>query len=131
MFHDMDNPPKIKDTRIKLGGKMLRRLSLSKKIVVLIVSVIFVTGLSVGIFSYFSAKNALQEEVEEKLQSILQNRKKDLTNYLDLIKQDLTFQSKNPFIVEAFRDYQKAWKELGPNPGKTCKSSISRIILTL
>lgn len=94
---------------------MLQTMSLSKKIMVLVVSVILVTGSAVGLFGYFGAKNSLQNEVEDKLQSLLHNRKKNLNDYLELIKQDLNFQSKNPLMIQAFNEYNGAWKEIGQN----------------
>ncbi|MDP1724277.1 MAG: methyl-accepting chemotaxis protein [Alphaproteobacteria bacterium] len=97
---------------------MVQGTSLSKKILILIIATILVTGLSIGLVGYFSAKNIIQDGVEEKLESLLQNRKKNLNDYLSLIQQDLSFQSQNPFIHQAFQDYQKAWQEMGPQTGE-------------
>lgn len=96
---------------------MLQNLNLSKKIIGLIASAVVLTALGIGFASYFGAKNSLEHEVNNKLQSLLQNRKKDLAEYLDSVRQDLSIQSKNLMILDAFKNYQIAWKEMGSDTG--------------
>jgi len=91
------------------------KLRISQKLPLLILTASLVLGLSLGFLGYFQGSTAVNEEVEKKLQVVLQGRQMALSNYLQSIKEDLHVTAANPEVVKAVKDFTSAWAELGGN----------------
>lgn len=92
---------------------MLANMTISKKLSLFIVASLTAMALIMGSISYFSAQEVIETDVEDRLDALLQNRKKNLEDYLGSIKQDINIQTKNPLLHQALDEFRNAWEALG------------------
>ena len=78
-----------------------------------------VSVMAVGLSSYVTAARALTEANESKMFALMESRTSALTDYLATIRQDLNFQSENPFVESALTDFSGAWLALGRDQTNT------------
>lgn len=88
-------------------------MKLSLKLPLIIIAAVLITGLVIGVKSYFSSANELRKEAENRIISLLESRKNELKNYLGTIEQDLRFQASNPLVISALGEYKAAWDKIG------------------
>ncbi len=93
--------------------KFFTEMRLSKKLPFLVLMSALITGVVVSVFTFSSAEHSLKIEAEERLLSLLESRKEDLSHTLQGIRADLKFNAENPFIIDALKDFSSAWRQLG------------------
>lgn len=96
---------------------MFSNLTISKKLTLFIVGSLTILALAMGMSSYQSAKSIIEDDATERLDALLQNRKKNLDDYLASIQQDITIQASNPLIHQALLDFSAAFESLGAENG--------------
>jgi len=92
---------------------------LSKKIPAMIIAVGVMAASLTGVFSYLSARSAIEEESRAKLSAILNDRYEALEIWLKGIEGDLVTQAQNPTTRDAVSAFSAAWKNLGANQSGT------------
>jgi len=104
---------------MKAIAKKFNDIKLTIKLPVII---LLFTAVAIIISSYLSYKKTeaeINHEKEVGLLAMAQAKKSELGRYFDTLKKDLHFNSINPFVVEAQKDFTNAWRELvfqGVNP---------------
>ena len=98
---------------------IVSKLKVAHKLPLLIVFAALTGSLSVAIASYIAERDALQDEVSQRLSALLQTRSAALTSWTASIEEDLAFQSVNPATIVALTRFQAAWRELGPDVAET------------
>ncbi|MBL4695597.1 MAG: HAMP domain-containing protein [Rhizobiaceae bacterium] len=99
--------------------KKLTSLSIAKKIPAIIASVAIVSVLTTGILSYLKAESALEHEVSQKLEAVLDARHLALNSWFSAIEGDIDVQVQNPVVRSALKSFSTAWKEIEGNPETT------------
>lgn len=99
---------------------------MSVKIPALIVACGILAVSATGIFSYFSAKSAVEQEAKAKLATVLADRTAALDEWLKGIKGDLVTQAQNPTVNNALLAFIDGWKQLGTNQRQT----LQRLYIT-
>ncbi len=105
----------------KLGS-----LSIARKIPTIIIAVSIIAVTATGLFSYMKAESALELEVTNKLEAVLDARKQALQIWFKAIEGDLSVQAQNPIIQDALKAFSGAWNEVEGNPEET----LQRIYIT-
>lgn len=100
------------------GNRRVRGLRLSQTITVLVVLVALVAGSIVAVADYRLAAGELHQAVEEKLLALLEARRAAIIDYLASIRRDLRMQAGSPFVLDAFREFEAGWLELGDGAGE-------------
>ncbi len=67
-------------------------------------------SIAVGTGNYFAALSTIEQASKAGLKSTLTLRARVLQKYLNSVKQDLAFQTQNPAIFDALKDFSSAWK---------------------
>lgn len=93
--------------------RFLNKITISKKLPIIIVLCAIISTTLIGTLSYFKAKSAILYGKQEKLIALKETRKKQLEDYLGSIEEDLLNVASNPFTLEALRAFQDGWNELG------------------
>ena len=100
------------------GNRRAPGLRLSQTITVLVVLVALVAGGVVAAVDYRLAAGELRQAVEEKLLALLEARRAAIIDYLATIRRDLRMQAGSPFVLDAFREFEAGWLELGDGAGE-------------
>lgn len=100
------------------GNRRVRGLRLSQTITVLVVLVALIAGSIVAVADYRLAAGELRQAVEEKLLALLEARRAAIIDYLATIRRDLRMQASNPVVLDAFREFEAGWLELGDGAGE-------------
>jgi methyl-accepting chemotaxis protein len=92
---------------------MLKNMTISRK---LPLQTLLVALLCCGIIIVVAtqiAKNTVIASMENKLESVLSNRKDSLVRYLDSIKEDLAFVATNQQTITAVQEFAQGWNMMG------------------
>ena len=95
---------------------MLNKLSdikLVAKIPGMIVLSALIIGVSVGAFSYFTAKSFGNALTQKHLSAVLYSKNNELKTFIEGIEQDLSITSRNPTAIEALKAFDTAYSEFG------------------
>ena len=91
----------------------LDNISIKKKLPAIIVICAIVSSLTILALSYFRAEHGLILAQSEKLEALRESRKKELSDYLRAIEEDMVTVAANPFTLQALQAYDIGWKALG------------------
>ncbi len=92
---------------------MLNRISITYKLLGLVVGGIAVTAMTLGWVTSQASSEALSRLSEDKLSSIAQTEAAAFSDYLQSIQQDLDTVADNPFTLRALRGFESGWDALG------------------
>ncbi|WP_022693435.1 methyl-accepting chemotaxis protein [Ponticaulis koreensis] len=98
---------------------MLNRISITYKLLGLVVGGIAVTAMTLGWVTSQASSEALSRLSEDKLSSIAQTEAAAFSDYLQSIQQDLDTVADNPFTLSALREFENGWDALGSNQMNT------------
>ncbi|MEZ5918902.1 MAG: methyl-accepting chemotaxis protein [Alphaproteobacteria bacterium] len=101
--------------------RFLDNIRISKKLPAIVVLCAIVSTAAVGVLSYVEARSALINVEEAKLTALKETRKKQLSDYLGAIEEDLKTVADNPYTLEALKAFEAGWNEMGfqGNPTET------------
>jgi len=91
----------------------IRRLSLSLKLPMVIVTAALMSGILAGGGAYWGAERQLRRATEDKLISLLDARSSAVETYLDSLAQDLRIMSNSPAVRNALSDFTTGWQGYG------------------
>ncbi|WP_019960286.1 methyl-accepting chemotaxis protein [Woodsholea maritima] len=94
---------------------MLKSLSISLKITLIVLGGVLTLGLTLGAASVMRSQSASQAATQERLEAVLAARKDTLHLYFDGMAHDLKVVAQNPNTRAAIRAYSQSWSELGSN----------------
>lgn len=92
--------------------QFLDNIEISKKVPIVIVSCAIVASFVIGSMSYIEARGAIVEAQKEKLIALKETRKKQMTDYLGSIQEDLISVAENPFTLAALKAFEYGWDHL-------------------
>ncbi len=101
---------------------MLNRISITYKLLGLVVGGIAVTAVTLGWVTSKASSEALTRLAEDKLSSIAQTEAAAFADYLHSIGQDLDTVADNPFTLRALRGFESGWDDLGTNQMNTLQN---------
>lgn len=102
---------------------MLDRLKLTAKIPLAICGFALVVGLGIGLGSYWQASSTVDKLNRERLTNIAEERSKELGNYFGQIEQELRIAAANPFVVEALKAFDRAFRSIPGDVTDTLKTA--------
>ena len=102
------------------------KLTIARKLPLVIVAAALISASAVGIANYLSAAATIRAEAESKLTALMEVRRAALTDYLDSIRQDLRILAGNETVRRAVGDFSSAWQRLGPQ----AQSELQRLYIT-
>ena len=82
-----------------------------------------VTGVAIGLISYYNATDALHHSAENNLEAVLSSRKSHIVEYLDSIKEDMLVLSSSREIATALQQFQGAWDEIQGSQTKVLQNA--------
>jgi methyl-accepting chemotaxis protein len=74
-----------------------------------------ITGVAIGLISYFNATEALHKGSQNNLQAVLSSRRNHIVQYLDSLKEDILVLSSSREVATALQQFQGAWDEIEGN----------------
>ncbi|MGO1117623.1 methyl-accepting chemotaxis protein [Rhodovibrionaceae bacterium A322] len=89
------------------------RLTLARKLPLLISGAALVTALTVGSISFFKASEALEERGINKLQAVVAVKGNAMLSYLTTLQGALDSAARNPFVISSISDLTSSWDMLG------------------
>ncbi len=90
---------------------MLKRLSISKKLIALFLFVGIVPLTIIGLFSTVKLKEAIKDRAVKQLISIRESKKDQIENYFAMIKDQVIEHSRERTIIDAVKEFTEAfWK---------------------
>lgn len=89
------------------------RLTIARKLPLVIIVVALVSATAVGITNYLQASSALRHEEEVKMAALTKVRRTALLAYLETIQQDLRTLATNETVQRAVVDFASSWQEMG------------------
>ena len=104
----------------------MARLTIARKLPLVIVAAALASAVAVGVSNYLSAASALRLEAEQKLMAMRAVRTAALSDYLASIQQDLRILAENQTVLSALADFTDGWRELGPE----AESQLQRLYIT-
>lgn len=90
----------------------LKYMRISKKLPLIIVMSALLTVISISYMSYSEAEKHAVQQVDEKLQAILQGRKTALNTYLLGIEQDIKLLAVNPLTAKVLNAFAHTWDQI-------------------
>ncbi len=99
--------------------RFLDAIKISKKLPIFIVACAIVSTAIIGALSYTEAREAVIHGEQAKLIALKETRKKQLSDYLGSIEEDLLSVAANPFTVKALKSFEYGWNELGLEGNQT------------
>ncbi len=94
-------------------------LKISAKLPLVILAFCILVGTSIGISSYVKSRQTIKEEAIEKLTALADARQVAIREYLDSIRNDLSFIADSPTTLDALRAFRKDWQKLAKNGNPT------------
>ena len=92
--------------------KWFDNIKLSVKLPLIVIISCLMTGSIIQINNFREFEKNYNLEVNDKISSLVESKKLDLERYLGSIEDDLNFNSVNPFLHDAVRDFTLGWKDL-------------------
>lgn len=81
-----------------------------------------ITGIAIGLISYYNATDALHKSAQSNIEAVLSARKSHLDEYLNSVKEDVEILSSSREVATAFQQFQGAWDEIGGNQTKVLQA---------
>ncbi len=94
-------------------------LKISKKLPIILVALCLTTGLIVGLIASYQSSSEFHLAANSKLRALQETRASELSRYLGTIREDLKFQSTNPFVREALIAFTAGWNKVDGDKTKT------------
>ncbi|WP_422036852.1 methyl-accepting chemotaxis protein [Roseibium sp.] len=91
---------------------MLSNMRLSKKIPALLVGAAAVVGIGIGVASYFTSVNSIEELTKQRLKAAAEIGSHEIHAYLEAIEHQLVLIAENPGTASAVSDFAGAWQEM-------------------
>jgi methyl-accepting chemotaxis protein len=88
-------------------------LKIVTKLPLVILGSALTLALSIGLISYITASEFAHSALEERKFASISAKSNELKSYLESIEQDLRVTAKNPSVIQALKDFDGAWNELG------------------
>ena len=108
------------------GLRFLTKLTIARKLPLVIVAAALISASAVGVTSYIQASSAMRVEAEQKLTALMQIRRIALSDYLEAIREDLRIVAGNTMVHEALADFAAAWSQLGAQ----AQDELQRLYIT-
>jgi len=89
---------------------------LSFRLPAIISSCAVFAAIFVGTLAYWFSVSNIEKQADERLTALASARSAGLKNYLEGIGMDLAVTAASPFVSEALRDFESAWKTIDGNP---------------
>ncbi|WP_245985782.1 methyl-accepting chemotaxis protein [Maritalea myrionectae] len=102
--------------------KLLKQMKIVQKIPALAIASAVAVGLALGAVSILVGSQVITGIEEEKLIASAEGRKHELEEYLHEIQADLGLTAAHPFTVDAIKQFDSAYKELGAAATKTLQT---------
>jgi len=93
----------------------LSDVNISKKLPVFTVLLLIITGLLLSSIIIYKVSEGFNKAEGNKLISLVEARKSELSNYLDIVVSDLKVQAHNPVVSDALGNFKGAWSSLSGN----------------
>ncbi len=90
----------------------LSNITISKKLPIIMVCLLLVSGLVLSTVLLVKVENGFEEAAKSKLVSLVSARQSELANYLRIIESDLRSQSLSPYTADALGKFTAGWKVL-------------------
>jgi len=101
----------------------LSDVNISKKLPVFTVLLLIITGLLLSSIIINEVSDGFDEAEGNKLISLAEARKSELSNYLEIIVSDLKIQAHNPVVADALGNFKGAWSALSGNKVQTLQDA--------
>jgi methyl-accepting chemotaxis protein len=101
---------------ISLSRFSLNKVSIAKKLPLMIVGGGTLVGICLGLAAYWSAASTLEHEAEAKLETILEARLTGVERYLASLEEDIRFIASSPTARLALNNFDRAWDKLEGDP---------------
>ena len=98
---------------------ILANIKLSKKLPGMVVFGILLTAIVMGVGAFIVTRNALTEQIEEKLVAIASARKDALELELRALGNTLQIETTSPTVISAIANLKDAWEFVDGNPTET------------
>ena len=98
-------------------------MKIQTKIPVILLSFSMLVGLAMAAGSYMAGSSQISLSTERTLAALAEDRKIQLSDYLESIKQDLKVVSENPNTFAALKDFTSIWKSVPGNKTETLKKT--------
>ncbi|GAB2184452.1 methyl-accepting chemotaxis protein [Roseibium sp. LAB1] len=105
---------------------MFSEMRLSKKIPALVVGAAAVVGIGIGVESYFTSAESVNQLTKARLTAAAETGKQEMLDYLQAIERELVLTSRSPGTIAAVREFASAWsvwKESGVDPGPSLQKA--------
>jgi len=99
--------------------RYLQKMSIAKKLPLLIVGSGGIVAVCVGVAAYMSAAGSLEREAKVRLTALISAQKTSLDHYLESIHQDLRITASNATTREALKAFSKGWRDIEGNTEET------------
>jgi len=102
---------------------MALSMKLSLKIPIVVVGASLIMAAGVGIASYIAAQGNATTMINDRLSSLLNARKQEMSRTLGAIEKDLSALSHNMTTKAALKQFSAAWTDLGDGAAKTLQKA--------
>lgn len=89
------------------------RIKLSHKVVLMTGCLLALSVVSAAVSVAIRSSKVIQEITQDSLDLSARIKAEEFASYLGSIREDLSIQATNPFIVDGFQDFKAAWDALG------------------
>ncbi|MDH5747701.1 MAG: cache domain-containing protein, partial [Rhodospirillales bacterium] len=94
-------------------------LKIAQKLPITIVVLAIIAAVINGIIGFVRSESALETAAIEKIDAAHDGRISELTNYLNSVKEDVVLLAENHMVIDAIKQLEDAYAELGPNAKNT------------
>jgi methyl-accepting chemotaxis protein len=94
---------------------MMKQVKLTRKLPLLIVVMSLATAIITGVTCYNQAYVLLKSAAEMKTEAVVKGKSNELHGFLNGVREDLQFQARSHTTVSAIRDFDSAFRQIGPN----------------
>lgn len=108
---------------------MLSHMRLSKKIPALLVGAAAVVGIGIGVASYLTSVNSIEDLTKQRLRAAAEIGSHEIHAYLETIEHQLVLIAENPGTASAVTEFADAWREMAQG-GTDMKASLQRAYIT-
>ena len=92
---------------------LFRDLKIWIKYPLFIVALAMFAALATGIIAYTHSAREMQAAAGLKMLALLESRRAALESYFTTISEELHFQAESPLVIDALREFRRAWDQLG------------------
>lgn len=90
-------------------------MRITHKLPLIMIAFALISALTTGVVAYYHAVDAIEDQAESKLYSLLESRTSSLEHYFDSIQRDIVYHAHSHLVQRALRDFSRTWKLLPEN----------------